>query len=48
MAELDTLAGALASYHLYHATRAEQAVLQQRLTWTQEGGAAAGPTRPVW
>jgi predicted RNA polymerase sigma factor len=48
MTELDTLAGALASYHLYHATRAEQAVLQQRLTWTQEGGAAAGPTRPVW
>ena len=61
MAELDTLAGALARYHLYHATRAEllrelghpdqaraadrlaleltanpaeQAVLQQRLTWT--------------
>jgi RNA polymerase sigma-70 factor (ECF subfamily) len=61
MAELDTLAGALDRYHLYHATRAEllrdlghperarvadrlaleltanpaeQAVLQQRLTWT--------------
>jgi RNA polymerase sigma factor (sigma-70 family) len=61
MAELDALAGALARYHLYHATRAEllrelghphraraadrlaleltanpaeQAVLQQRLTWT--------------
>jgi RNA polymerase sigma factor (sigma-70 family) len=61
MAELDTLAGALDRYHLYHATRAEllrelghpdraraadrlaleltanpaeQAVLQQRITWT--------------
>jgi transposase len=61
MTELDTLAGALDRYHLYHATRAEllrelghpdraraadrlaleltanpaeQAVLQQRITWT--------------
>jgi RNA polymerase sigma factor (sigma-70 family) len=41
MAELDDLAGTLANYHLYHASRAglttnpaEQALLQQRLTWT--------------
>ena len=61
MTELDTLAGVLPEYHLYHASRAEllrelghpgqaraadrraleltanpaeQAVLQQRLTWT--------------